>query len=129
MGMEGAPEDFECKEVNSERKRGSRSAAVQVKDQAAEGGRALPGKVKVTAVVLGASPAQGAEWQQDGYPYADELSPFPGARPMGGMPRTRLTQVTWGGCWDCYRRSPEWTHFPPLRIPLSILYKPPGSLG
>lgn len=98
----------------------------KTKQQKGVGGR-CQGREKVTAAVLEETPAQGAEWQQDGYPCADELSPFPGARPMGGMPRTRLTQVTWGGCWDCYRRSPEWTHFPPLRIPLSILYKPPGE--
>lgn len=98
----------------------------KTKQQKRVGGR-CQGREKVTAAVLEETPAQGAEWQQDGYPCADELSPFPGARPMGGMPRTRLTQVTWGGCCDCYRRSPEWTYFPPLRIPLSILYKPPGE--
>ena len=41
-----------------------------------------------------ASPAPCAEEQQDANPDVDGLSAFPEVRPVGSVPRTRLTQVT-----------------------------------
>lgn len=49
----------------------------------------------------------GARWA----PIWNWLSPFPGARPVGAVPRTMLAQVIWGRKWSCYKRRPEQTHF------------------
>ena len=94
VGMEGDPEDFAGVEVNSEEGEGAGllQSKWRTRQQKRVGGPCQ--WWEETAAVLEASPAPCAEGQQDANPYVDGLSAFPEVRPVGSVPRTRLTQVT-----------------------------------